>query len=99
MLASGGLVMPQPGGTTVTVAEAGAPEIVTPLPAMQAAMTAALAAAGSHTGGGAGAPGSSPGNPLYAVLDLRLNGEHIDRILVKFLKSGGTLQSVKMAVA
>ncbi|MEY9837105.1 phage tail tape measure protein [Streptacidiphilus sp. EB103A] len=98
MLAGGGLVMPKAGGTTVTVAEAGAPEIVTPIPAMQAAMTAALTTAGgSHAS--AGAPGSSPGNPLYAVLDLRLNGEHIDRILVKFLKSGGTLQSVKMAVA
>jgi TP901 family phage tail tape measure protein len=53
MLASGGLVMPQPGGVQVTVAEAGQAEIVTPLPAMQAAMTAALVAAGRSTGGAA----------------------------------------------
>lgn len=100
MLASGGLVMPQPGGVTVTVAEAGAPEIVTPIPAMVQAMTTAMVAAG-HAPGGAGAAGagSSPGNPLYAVLDLKLNGQHIDKVLVQFQRTGGRLQSVAMAVA
>ncbi|MDH6111914.1 TP901 family phage tail tape measure protein [Kitasatospora sp. MAP12-15] len=96
MLAAGGMVMPQPGGTTVTVAEAGQPEIVTPLPAMQQAMTAALAAAGTTGQGGAG---SSPDRPLYLQLELKLNGQTIDRQLVQFLKSGGRLQSVAMATA
>ncbi len=100
MLASGGLVMPQPGGVTVTVAEAGAPEIVTPIPAMVQAMTTAMVAAGHAPGGsGAGAAGSSPGQPLYAVLDLKLNGQHIDKVLVQFQRTGGRLQSVAMAVA
>ena len=101
MLAAGGLVMPQPGGVQVTVAEAGQAEIVTPLPAMQAAMTAALIAAGhtSAPGGAAGGAGSSPGNPLYMQLDLRLDGQTIDKVLVKFLRQGGRLQSVAMATA
>ena len=98
MLAGGGLVMPQPGGVKVTVAEAGAPEIVTPIPAMQAAMTAALAAAGGRLGAANTAPGSSADNPLHAVLELRMGGELIDRILVQFQKNGGRLQSVAMAV-
>jgi TP901 family phage tail tape measure protein len=99
MLAGGGLVMPQRGGTTVTVAEAGQAEIVSPLPALQQAVTTAVQSAGGRGRGGAASAGSSADDPLYAVLDLRLNGEHIDRILLKFLKSGGTLQSVAMAVA
>ena len=101
MLASGGLVMPQPGGVQVTVAEAGQAEIVTPLPAMQAAMTAALVAAGHSTGpgGAAGGPGSTAGSPLYVVHQITLNGEQIDRVLVKYLRQGGTLQAVQMAVA
>lgn len=100
MLASGGLVMPQPGGVQVTVAEAGQAEIVTPLPAMQAAMTAALIAAG-HTSGGsaAGGPGSTAGNPLYVVHQININGEMVDKAMVKYLRQGGTLQAVQMAVA
>ncbi|MDH6134662.1 TP901 family phage tail tape measure protein [Kitasatospora sp. MAA4] len=96
MLAAGGMVMPQPGGTTVTVAEAGQPEIVTPLPAMQQAMAAALATAGTTAQAGAG---SSPDRPLYLQLELKLNGQTIDKQLVQFLKSGGRLQSVAMATA
>ncbi|WP_052069491.1 phage tail tape measure protein [Streptacidiphilus albus] len=102
MLASGGLVMPQPGGVQVTVAEAGQAEIVTPLPAMQAAMTAALVAAGRTTapGGAAGGAGSSPGNPLYMELTIKYpDGQTLDKQLVKFLRNGGRLQSVAMATA
>lgn len=97
-LARGGLVMPREGGTTVTVAEAGQPEIVTPIPAMQQAMTAALAA-GHPGGGGRGGAGSSADQPLYAELHLKLDGQTIDKILVKFQNQGGRLQSVAMAVA
>jgi TP901 family phage tail tape measure protein len=100
MLAHGGLVMPQPGGVQVTVAEAGQAEIVTPLPAMQAAMTAALVAAGHTTAAGAaGGAGSSPGNPLYLQLELKMDGKTIDKQLVKYQLQGGRLQSVAMAVA
>jgi phage-related protein len=91
MLAGGGLVLPRPGGALVNVAEAGQPEIVSPLPVLQRAMTAALA--------GSAAAGSSADNPLYAVLDLRLDGQHVDRVLVKFQRSGGVLQSVNTAIA
>lgn len=43
-LATGGLVLPTPGGTVVRVAEAGVPEIVAPQAAIQDAVTRALAA-------------------------------------------------------
>lgn len=42
-LAAGGLVLPSPGGTVVRVAEAGAPEIVSPIPMMEEAVSRALA--------------------------------------------------------
>jgi len=42
-LATGGLVMPTPGGTVVRVAEAGQPEIVSPIPMMEEAVSRALA--------------------------------------------------------
>jgi hypothetical protein len=96
-LATGGLVMPQPGGTMVNVAEAGQAEIVSPLPALQQAMTAALGATGGYNSGGA-QPGSA-GNPLYAEIDFKLDGQHIDRQLVIFQRRGGKLQSVAMAVS
>ena len=100
MLASGGLVMPQPGGVQVTVAEAGQAEIVTPLPAMQAAMTAALVAAGHTTGGStAGGPGSTAGTPLYVVHEFTLNGETLDKVMVKYIRQGGIFQAIQMAVA
>jgi TP901 family phage tail tape measure protein len=99
MLAGGGLVMPQAGGTTVTVAEAGQPEIVSPLPALQQAIAAALASAGAASAGGLAAAGGSPDQPLYLRLELTLDGQTIDRKLVSFLKSGGRLQSVAMAVS
>ncbi len=100
MLASGGLVMPQPGGVQVTVAEAGQAEIVTPLPAMQAAMTAALVAAGHVApGGGAGGAGMSAGSPLYVEHRITLNGEQIDKVLVKYQLQGNRLQAIQMAVA
>lgn len=95
MLAHGGLVMPRPGGATVTVAEAGEPEIVSPLPAMQRAMAAALAAAGGHSLGGVG---TGPDAPLHLQLDLRLDGQVIDRVLLRFLRAGGRLQFVSEAV-
>lgn len=42
-LATGGLVLPTPGGTVVRVAEAGQPEIVSPIPMMEEAVSRALA--------------------------------------------------------
>lgn len=45
-LATGGLVMPTPGGSIVRVAEAGVPEIVAPERSMEAAVSRALAAHG-----------------------------------------------------
>ncbi|WP_051943881.1 phage tail tape measure protein [Streptacidiphilus rugosus] len=94
-LAAGGMVMPRPGGSTVTVAEAGEPEIVTPLPAMQRALTAALTASGAHPGT---APLGTAENPLYAEVAFKLDGQVIDKQLVKFQTRGGRLQSVAMAV-
>jgi tape measure domain-containing protein len=43
LLATGGLVLPAPGGTIVRVAEAGQAEIVSPIPMMEAAVSRALA--------------------------------------------------------
>lgn len=43
LLATGGLVLPTPGGTVVRVAEAGQPEIVSPIPMMEEAVSRALA--------------------------------------------------------
>jgi len=42
-LATGGLVLPTPGGTVVRVAEAGQAEIVSPIPMMEEAVSRALA--------------------------------------------------------
>lgn len=42
-LATGGLVLPSPGGSVVRVAEAGQPEIVSPIPMMEEAVSRALA--------------------------------------------------------
>ena len=100
MLADGGLVLPQPGGTQVTVAEAGQPEIVSPIPAMQQAMTAALVATGPRGSAGtyAGA-GSSPDTPLYLEITVKYpNGQVIDKELVAWQRSGGVLQSVSTAI-
>jgi phage-related protein len=44
-LATGGLVLPTPGGSVVRVAEAGQAEIVSPIPTMEAAMSRVLARA------------------------------------------------------
>jgi len=49
-LATGGLVMPTPGGTVVRVAEAGQPEIVSPIPMMEEAVSRALARSPRPTG-------------------------------------------------
>jgi len=94
-LATGGLVMPQPGGTTVQVAEAGQAEIVSPLPALEQAMTVALAAAPRT--GSEQYPGSSPSSPLYAQLDLTLNGQQINHIMVQFRRKGGVFTAARGA--
>ena len=100
MLAAGGLVLPQPGGTQVTVAEAGQAEIVSPLPAMQQAMTAALTATGPRGSGGAYAgAGSSPDTPLYMEITVKYpSGQVIDKQLVSWQRTGGVLQSVATAI-
>jgi TP901 family phage tail tape measure protein len=97
-LAAGGLVLPQPGGTQVTVAEAGQAEIVSPIPALEQAMTVALQNSGM---GGAGFdPAQLPGsasNPLHAELDLMLNGQQINRTMVVFQQQGGVFTAARMA--
>lgn len=97
-LALGGMVLPQSGGTTVTVAEAGEPEIVSPLPAMTQAMTIALANVTPRGGGAAAGPGSGPNDPLYVEVGLKLNGREVDRILLRYQKQGGKLESVAAVV-
>jgi hypothetical protein len=98
-LAQGGLVLPQPGGTQVTVAEAGQAEIVSPIPAMEQAMTVALQSAGvGMQAGGADYPGSSAAHPLYAELELTVNGQMINRALVVFQQQGGQFTAARKAV-
>lgn len=45
--------------------------------------------------GGLGGGFGTPDNPLYAQIDLRLDGQRIDTVLVAFQTRGGRLQSVR----
>ena len=96
-LATGGLVMPQPGGTQVNVAEAGQAEIVSPLPAMEQAMTVALANSGAGMQSAGAYPGSDAAHPLYAQLELTLNGQQINHSLVLFRQQGGVFTAARGA--
>lgn len=96
-LSTGGLVLPQPGGSMVNVAEAGQAEIVSPLPVLEQAMTVALAASGPR--GYENMPGSA-GNPLHAEIVMKSpNGREINRQLVIFQQQGGVFTAAKAAVS
>lgn len=87
-LAAGGLVLPQPGGTLINAAEAGKPEIVSPLPALEQAMTVAMAQANPY-GNFGGGPGSAD-SPLHMILEVHGDdGAAINRKLVIFRRNGG----------
>lgn len=49
--------------------------------------------------GGLGGSLGSADQPLHAILDLRLNGQHVDNVLVRFQREGGVLESMNTAIA